>query len=157
MADTLYLTAPEYIVKFPEIDVPGTHKVEDFSGYVPVMSFSEADRQNKGGVGSYTDGNQAQQECVPVMIQTDPIIRGLLIKLIGKGFLDKEIKMIQLGRDDDSGQTERYEAELEGIWLESLGPSGLMVRYQKYESSRYRKDDSTIKAKFDFIKQKAED
>lgn len=153
----LYRTAPEYIVEFPEITVPSSHKVEDFSGFVPVISFNEADRRDKGGVGSYSDGNDPQQECEPIQIVLDPVIRGLLIRLVGKGYIDDDMTLVQLGRDSDEGHTKRYEAKLKGLRFKSMGPVGVEVTYDWYESSRYLKDEPMQKQGFDFIKQEAED
>src|SRR6188768_3563640 len=99
--DALYISAPEYIVKFPEITVPDSHKVEDFSGFVPVQTFTEAGRVDRGILGALSDGNQPLQDCVPITIWTDEVIRGLLIKLVGKGYLKKKLELVRLARDDD--------------------------------------------------------
>jgi hypothetical protein len=156
MADQTYMSAPEFIVEFPEVDPPNTHKVEDFSEFVPVRGFNRAGRVPKGG-GSYTDGNSKLMKCVPIQIHADEVICTLLNPIMGIGIIDKKMKLVELGRDNEDGQTERYEATLEGLEFEPMGDAAVLVTYQWYESKLFRKGESTLRQEFDFITNKAKD
>jgi hypothetical protein len=119
--------------------------------------FTEPTRMDGGSSGAYSDGMQQIQQCMPVMIQLDPVIVNLLSKIIGKGILDKEITLIELGIEDDDEHSERFKAELKRVKLTQMGPGAVSVEYRKYETERYRKDDSTIDGGYDFDKQESLD
>jgi hypothetical protein len=148
MSDRSYMSTPIYIVEFPDIDPPKSHKVKGFDDFMPVQMFSKAGRRRKSG-GAYTDANSCLYECAPIQIVADEVICTLLNSITGSGIIHKEMKLVELGRDK-KGATERYEATLEGLEIESQGNAVVTVTYQWYKSKLFRQGDSTMMEEYDF-------
>jgi hypothetical protein len=155
MASNLNLHSPRYIVKFPDINPPGTMEVSKFSNYMPVESFSIATHMNDPYYREAGDGQKPPQVCVPVRIQLHEKVRPLIEKLLGQGLLKgKEVTCIELGRDDDDEHTERFKQELKGVTLTSTGGTDIEIEYQEFESEAFYKDAANIPGGYDFLKQK---
>ena len=156
VGDQTYMSAPEFIVEFPDLDPPDSHEVDKFPKAVPVRNFNRTGRVPKG-VGTHTDANSKLMQCVPVVVEADDVICTLLNPITGIGLINKKMKLIQLGRDDDDGQVPRFEAEMEGLEIEPAGYGNVVVTYKWYEHKIYRKGDSTLREEYDFIKNIAKD
>jgi hypothetical protein len=156
MADNTNTKFPTHIVKFDDVKVPDSHKVEDYSNYMPVVSFNRAGHTDSGEFIKLTNGKQPVQQCTPVVITLYPELALRLNVLAGAGMKeDKKIKCIELARMNKNKHTESYEMELEGVKVTRHGET-VVVEYQKYTEKSYNGDEADVGG-FNFLKQEVVD
>lgn len=153
MSDNLNTKFPEFIVKFPNVDVPDAYKVKGFSGFMPAESFTKAGHHSVGDIAR-SDGMLPVQQPTPVFITLNEKLRARVAKICGRGLLeDKKIKCIQLARKSEAKHTESFEMELEGVTLERTD-AGVMVLYQRYTDVSHNGDEAPDEGGYDFLEQK---
>jgi len=156
MADWTQTDIIEYAVKFPNGKVPSNVKIDGFSDYLPVKSFTKPGHEDKpGAMQRKGQGLVPVQQQIPVQIEVDPEYIYSYNHLLGAGYQDEEIKLVVLGRDDKDKHTEAWDSEIEGFVLSGNGHAGYLTitGYKKYKSQSYG-EGPTLTEGYDFDKQK---